>query len=170
MRRDSIRLATQGIERVKRLLAAISRIGRRFDRAVDGWLAQLSVRGLHLVGRGSLALTAVAGLVIVNLLTPSVAAQSAGEAEEIMCQTGAGSAITFAFGLIALLLLIVAGYRGAMGLNKLGSSRSDKKREGQGQIKGAGYSLGGVFALIAFPPLLEQIGMATISCVSFAPF
>jgi hypothetical protein len=154
----------------KHLFVTAYRTSQRIDAALDRGLDRLSRRALRVTGYGVLGATAVGGVLVVNLLTPAVAAQSAGQAEEIMCQTGAGSAITIAFGLIALLLLIVAGYRGALGLNKLGSSRSDKKREGQSQIKGAGYSLGGVFALIAFPPLLEQVGLATISCVSFAPF
>jgi len=121
------------------------------------------------IGWGTIGASTVLAVSVASSLVPTVAAQSAGQAEEIMCQTGAGEAITFGFGLIALLLLVMAGFRGAMGLNK-GSQRSDKKREGQDQIKGAGYSLGGVFALIAFPPLLEQFGLAMISCVTFAPF
>jgi hypothetical protein len=143
---------------------------RGIDAEVDRSLDRLSERTLLAIGWGTIGASTVLAVGVASSLVPTVAAQSAGQAEEIMCQTGAGEAITFGFGLIALLLLVMAGFRGAMGLNNMGSQRSDKKREGQDQIKGAGYSLGGVFALIAFPPLLEQFGLATISCVTFAPF
>lgn len=147
-----------------------SRAIRGIDARVDRSLDRLSEQMLLALGWGALVTSTVLAVFVASSLVPTAAAQSAGQAEEIMCQTGAGEAITFGFGLLALLLLVMAGYRGAMGLNNMGSQRSDKKREGQDQIKGAGYSLGGVFALIAFPPLLEQFGLATISCVTFAPF
>lgn len=152
------------------LFRAASRVIRGIDARVDRSLDQLSGRMLRVLGQGMIGASTALAVLVASSLVPPAAAQSAGQAEEIMCQTGAGEAITFGFGLIALLLLVMAGYRGAMGLNNMGSQRSDKKREGQDQIKGAGYSLGGVFALIAFPPLLEQFGLATISCVTFAPF
>lgn len=155
-------------------IRAVRRGLERGDDQVDRWIDELSTRGraAYVVGVGTAIGTA--GVYLTSVLSPliigRVAAQSAGQAEEIMCQTGAGNAITLLFGGFALLMLVVAAMRLMSGLNKKGSQRSDKKREGDEQLKGAGYSVGGVFALTAFPLILEQIGLATISCVQFAPF
>jgi hypothetical protein len=152
----------------------VSRTVRAFDDRFQVWIRDLSRRG-H-IGYTSALLTAMVavGVHLVETLLPALvgraAAQSAGQAEEIMCETGAGDAVTLLFGGLALLLLVVAAVRLTSGLNKKGSQRSDKKREGDEQLKGAGYSVGGVFVLTAFPLILEQIGLATISCVEFAPF
>jgi hypothetical protein len=152
----------------------VRRTVRAFDDRFQVWIRDLSHRGR--VGYTSALLTAMVavGVHLVGVLLPALvgraAAQSAGQAEEIMCETGAGDAVTLLFGGLALLLLVVAAVRLTSGLNKKGSQRSDKKREGDEQLKGAGYSVGGVFALTAFPLILEQIGLATISCVEFAPF
>jgi hypothetical protein len=100
---------------------------------------------------------------------PAASAQ-AGPAEDIMCQTGAGDAVSLVFGFAALALLLVAASRLVSGLNKKGSQNKQKIQEGDSQLKGAAYSLGGVFALTAFPLVLEQLGMTTVSCVEFAPF
>ena len=152
------------------LSGSVRRMDRRVHRAIEG----LSRRGIVAYAAAMLITMVVVGSHLLAVLMPAVvgraSAQSAGQAEEIMCQTGAGDAVTLLFGGLALLLLLVAGVRLTSGLNKKGSQRSDKKREGDGQLKGAAYSVGGVFALTAFPLILEQVGLATISCVEFAPF
>jgi len=86
-----------------------------------------------------------------------------------MCQTGVGEAITLGFGALALFLSVIAAYRAVSGMNKKGSNNKQKKQEGDEQVKGAVYSLGGVFVPTAFPLILDAIGLATISCVSFSP-
>lgn len=158
---------------LKTVTALKSRI-RRFDHRLDAWITGLSRRGLVVYAGAMGALMVGIGSHLIALVAPAVigrvSAQGASQAEEIMCQTGAGNAVTLLFGGLALLLLLVAGIRLTAGLNKKGSQRSDKKREGDEQLKGAAYSVGGVFALTAFPLILEQIGLSTISCVQFAPF
>jgi len=154
----------------KRLRDGFQRADNRAHALIEG----LSGPGLVAYAVAMIVMMVGVGGYLFATVSPAVvgrvSAQSAGEAEEIMCQTGAGDAVTLLFGGLALLLLLVAGIRLTSGLNKKGSQRSDKKREGDEQLKGAAYSVGGVFALTAFPLILEQVGLATISCVQFAPF
>ena len=155
---------------MRNLLSRARRPVRRFDERYAAWLAGLSQTGQRahaaVLGVGLF----VGANVVLGMLTPTVAAQTGTAAEDVMCQTGAGDAVTFLFGGLALLLLIVAGLRVVSGLNKKGSQNKQKIQEGDAQVKGGAYSLGGVFVLTAFPLILEQIGLATISCVTFSPF
>ena len=155
-------------------VAALNGRLRRIDHRIDAWISGLSQRGLLAYTGAMITMMVGVGSHLAGIVVPAVigrvSAQGASQAEEIMCQTGAGNAVTLLFGGLALLLLLVAGIRLTSGLNKKGSQRSDKKREGDEQLKGAAYSVGGVFALTAFPLILEQIGLSTISCVQFAPF
>ncbi|MFD1514502.1 hypothetical protein [Halomarina rubra] len=166
----SVAATTPGLNTVTALKSRI----RRFDHRLEVWITDLSRCGLVAYAGAMCALMVGVGSHLIALVVPAVigrvSAQGASQAEEIMCQTGAGDAVTLLFGGLALLLLLVAGIRLTSGLNKKGSQRSDKKREGDEQLKGAAYSVGGVFALTAFPLILEQIGLSTISCVQFAPF
>lgn len=138
------------------------------DRA-DSLLARQSHRTLRATGA---MLTATALLLVWTLtlrVVPLAAAQGGG-ADDLMCGTGAGQAVTLLFGVLGLALALVAAFRAVTGLNDMGSARSDKIRQGQDKLKGAGLSMGGVFVLIAFPALLEAVGISTFSCVTFSPF
>lgn len=153
---------------------AAGRALKRADERMDEWVRGLSDR--QALAYGAVMFGACVGSagyiasVLVPVLIPTAAAQEGGTAEELMCGTGAGEAISIIFGLFALILSLMAAARFASGMNKRGSARSDKKREGEEQLTGALYSLGGVFVLIGFPLLLERLGLSTISCVTFAPF
>jgi hypothetical protein len=149
---------------------------KRADDAADEWLRGLSRRGQLAYGllMGVRFLASAAYLVfLIGQLLPVAAAQEGGGgtgAGDIMCGSGAGEAISLVFSLAALGLLLVAAFRLVDGVNKKGSSRSDKKQEGNEKVKGAAYSFAGVFALIAFPLLLERLGLSTFECVTFAPW
>jgi len=149
---------------------------QRADGAVDEWLRGLSRReqlayGL-LMGLGALGSLAYVAALSLRLLVGTAAAQDGGldAAGQAMCGSGLGQAITIAFGFLAGIMVLVGVARGAAGFQKMGSARSDKKREGEEQMKGAAYAFGGVFFLIMAPGLLELIGLSTFSCVNLAPF
>lgn len=172
----SDRLASHAISTVAKPFRAVRSALQRVDAALDAFVAGLGRKGTatYALIMGSIFAVSAGYLasVLSRMLVPVVAAQAGGgtAAEEIMCQTGAGEAITLAFVGGALLLTVVAGWRLMLGLNKRGSNNKQKKQEGDEHLKGVLYSLGGVFALTAFPLILQYVGLATIHCVTFSPF
>lgn len=107
-------------------------------------------------------------IVATPLFAGSVAAQSAAdEAGSAMCQTGLGGLITFVLGGIAIVLILVGAFRGAVAWNNMGSARSDKKQQGKEQLKGAGITTVGAFFPAIFAVGLDQAGISTLSCVDF---
>lgn len=146
---------------------------KRADERMDEWIHGLSDRqalayGAAMLG-GCLASAWHLVTVAVPVLLPTAAAQ-AGDADQIMCGSGLGAAITLGFTFLAAIMVLVGIGRGVTALQKMGSARSDKKREGKEQLKGAAYSFGGVFLLMMAPGLLEYLGLATFSCVEIVPF
>jgi hypothetical protein len=101
-------------------------------------------------------------------LTGAVAAQSAAdEAGSAVCGTGLGPLITLVFGFVALALVVIALFRGAIAWNNMGSARSDKKQQGREQLKGAGLTLVGAFVPALMLQGLDSAGVPTLSCVDF---
>lgn len=92
-------------------------------------------------------------------------AQKAGKA---VCQTGFGDLIVLGLGLVTVFLIMLAVYRGTLAFNKYGSPRTEKKREGQEQLKGAGITLAGAFMPGIFAAILDQAGVVTLSCVDLS--
>ncbi len=97
-----------------------------------------------------------------TVVLQSTGADQAGEA---VCETGFGDLIVIGLGLVTIFLVMLAVYRGTLAFNKYGSPRTEKKREGQEQLKGAGITLMGAFMPGIFATILDQVGLVTLSCV-----
>lgn len=103
------------------------------------------------------------------MLGETVVLQSgADQAGTAVCETGFGELIVIGLGLITIFLVLLAVYRGTLAFNKYGSPRTEKKREGQEQLKGAGITLLGAFMPGIFAAILDQVGLVTLSCVDLS--
>lgn len=111
--------------------------------------------------------TAAATVMATSAFSEIAAAQAASEAGSAMCSTGLGQLVTFVLGFIVVMLVLIAGLRGAMAWNNMGSARKDKKRQGREQLQGAGITLVGAFFPALFAVGLDQAGINTLSCVDF---
>lgn len=97
-----------------------------------------------------------------------VAAQATQEASDVMCSSGLGPVITLAFGMITIGMFLLAAFRGAMAWLKMGSARSDKKKEGRDAARGAVITFCGAWFFPLFAVVLDKAGVSTLSCVNFA--
>ncbi|MCO8256778.1 hypothetical protein NKF26_23435 [Haladaptatus sp. AB618] len=97
-----------------------------------------------------------------------VAAQATQEAGDVMCSSGLGPVITLAFGMITMGMFLLAAFRGAMAWLKMGSARSDKKKEGRDAARGAVITFCGAWFFPLFAVVLDKAGVSTLSCVNFA--
>lgn len=100
-------------------------------------------------------------------MTPTIILQSSSKkAASAVCGTGFGDVIMIGLGLITIGLVLLASYRGVLAFNYYGSPRTEKKREGQEQLKGAGITLLGAFAPAIFAGVLDKAGLDLLSCVN----
>ncbi|GAA0242021.1 hypothetical protein GCM10009000_067120 [Halobacterium noricense] len=97
-----------------------------------------------------------------------VAAQATNEASDVMCSSGLGPVITLAFGMITLGMILLSAFRGAIAVNKMGSARSDKKKEGREALKGAIITFLGAWFFPLFAVVIDKAGVSTLSCVNFS--
>lgn len=97
-----------------------------------------------------------------------VAAQATQEASDVMCSSGLGPVVTLAFGMITIGMFLLAAFRGAMAWLKMGSARSDKKKEGRDAARGAVITFCGAWFFPLFAVVLDKAGVSTLSCVNFA--
>lgn len=104
----------------------------------------------------------------VGTVGGTVLQTSADQAGKAVCQTGFGELITLGLGLITIFLILLAVYRGALAFSKYGSPRTEKKREGQEQLKGAAITLAGAFVPGIFAAILDQTGLISLSCVDLS--
>ena len=103
-----------------------------------------------------------------SVFSAPVAAQATQEASNVMCSSGLGPVITLAFGLITIGMLLLAAFRGALAWQKMGSARSDKKKEGRDAARGAVITFCGAWFFPLFAVVLNKAGVSTLSCVNFA--
>jgi hypothetical protein len=105
---------------------------------------------------------------LVGLAAAQQSTPASEEAAKEMCQTGLGSAIAFAMGLVVVYLMIKTVFRAVAAFDKLGSTRSDEKYEGKQQLVGAAQTLAGAFMIPIFGTLVDQAGLPTLSCVDWS--
>ncbi|WP_150123020.1 hypothetical protein [Haladaptatus sp. R4] len=84
-----------------------------------------------------------------------------------MCSSGLGPVITLAFGMITIGMILLSAFRGALAVNKMGSARSDKKKEGREALKGAIITFCGAWFFPLFAVVIDKAGVSTLSCVNF---
>lgn len=102
-----------------------------------------------------------------SAMSAPVAAQAANEASDVMCSSGLGSVITLGFGLITIGLLLLSAFRGAISMKKMGSARSDKKKEGREAGVGAIITFCGAWFFPIFAVVMDKAGISTLSCINF---
>lgn len=132
------------VESVTNSLQTASGVGTRLLRS---WTKELVV----LVG-------------LVAMVMPA-SAQDAGAAEQALCDSGIGEIIGVLLVLLVVGLGILSAFRAGIGLNNMGSSRSEKVQQGRSQVRGAGLALAGALAPAAIAFLLETFGIPTVSCI-----
>lgn len=109
-----------------------------------------------------------AGIITVtSVFSAPVAAQATQEASDVMCSSGLGPVITLAFGMITIGMILLSAFRGALAVNKMGSARSDKKKEGREALKGAIITFCGAWFFPLFAVVIDKAGVSTLSCVNF---
>lgn len=121
--------------------------------------SRLSVRHARV-----LALTVVGSSLLAG---PAVAQSAISQVGQAMCRNGIGDIITFGLAALAILLIILAAYRGMLAFNKMGSHQSDKQYEGKEQMVGAVKTFAGAFVPLIFGGVLDVLGVNTISCLDF---
>ncbi|WP_231188705.1 hypothetical protein [Haladaptatus sp. DYF46] len=110
----------------------------------------------------------VSTITLLSVFSVPVAAQATNEASDVMCSSGLGPVITLAFGMITLGMILLSAFRGAIAVNKMGSARSDKKKEGREALKGAIITFLGAWFFPLFAVVIDKAGVSTLSCVNFA--
>ena len=110
----------------------------------------------------------LAMVVAVNAmgLAPVVQAQ-ASAASDFLCGTGAGQLLGLGLGAATIALGAIAGFRGTMAWNNMGSARTDKKQQGREQLKGAGVTGVGMFFPAMFGVALDRVGVGAFSCINW---
>lgn len=147
------------MSKILRLLKTVDQIQSNAQQAIINWCANRSLTQLRI--------TALA-IAIFSGFTAPVTAQSANRAASMMCQTGIGDLIAIGSGLLTVGLIVLAGFRGVLAWQKMGSARSDKKKEGREALKGAVITLAGAFFFPLFAAVLDRVGINTLSCVNWA--
>ncbi|WP_227778377.1 hypothetical protein [Haladaptatus pallidirubidus] len=107
-------------------------------------------------------------IALLSVFSVPVAAQATNEASDVMCSSGLGPVITLAFGMITLGMILLSAFRGAIAVNKMGSARSDKKKEGREALKGAIITFLGAWFFPLFAVVIDKAGVSTLSCVNFS--
>ncbi|GAA5054362.1 hypothetical protein ACFFQF_26865 [Haladaptatus pallidirubidus] len=110
----------------------------------------------------------VSTIALLSVFSVPVAAQATNEASDVMCSSGLGPVITLAFGMITLGMILLSAFRGAIAVNKMGSARSDKKKEGREALKGAIITFLGAWFFPLFAVVIDKAGVSTLSCVNFS--
>lgn len=93
-------------------------------------------------------------------------AQGASAASGVACGTGLGDLLRLGLGILVLMFAMLALVRLMMGVNNKGSTRSDKKQEGNEQIKGAGFTAAAVFIPAIAAGAFSYAGIPFFSCVN----
>lgn len=103
----------------------------------------------------------------VNLTAGTVMAQQANQAAGMLCDSGLGSLVALALGALVIYLVLMAAFNGTIAFKALGSSRSEKKREGRERLKGAGINFAGAFFPAIFGLALDTAGIGAFSCINW---
>ncbi|WP_231189055.1 hypothetical protein [Haladaptatus sp. DYF46] len=156
--REKIRLGFVSEQLSKARLRAIKKYRSRKNILNEKWHA-IPDRYIH---QGAVIIT------VTSVFSAPVAAQATNEASDVMCSSGLGPVITLAFGMITLGMILLSAFRGAIAVNKMGSARSDKKKEGREALKGAIITFLGAWFFPLFAVVIDKAGVSTLSCVNFA--
>lgn len=100
-----------------------------------------------------------------------VAAQGVDAADSVMCGGGGGPnlgrIVTILLGLLAMYFIVKAIIQTMAAFDKMNSPREQEHYEGQKQLKSAGSTAGAALVPVLAGPLLDVMGINTISCLDF---
>ena len=121
---------------------------------------------------GSLARTyGVSITVTTGAFATPVAAQGVNAADSVMCGGNGGPdlgrIITIILGLLAMYFIVKAIIQTMAAFDKMNSPREQEHYEGQKQLKSAGSTAGAALVPVLAGPLLDVMGINTISCLDF---